>query len=246
MWRFGLLFLCLAHTDSEQAETHNESTESWPCTDKNVEVLEGKTLKLISHLDATGGRCLWVHNEKCCYDDKKNGDCNYYKKSVKLNDSTCPKDFGYKVKIDSYQDLTCTLVIKSFNESATGTYQSISQYNALLRKCLALVAAPVKVQEKGGLSEGEMTALVIGLLVTFALGAALLVVLYQRATNTLRLEEKDVKVDEETCGNTNRLHRLLVNGKNDDILEKKRELNHKVLNQKCTIGETKEVNLSFD
>ena len=245
MWRYYLLLLCLTHGDTEQPEAGDDSTESWNCTDINVEVLEGKTLNLISHLDATGGSCLWIHNEECCY-EKKNGDCEYYRKSVKLNVSRCPKDDGYEVKIDSYKDLTCTLVIKSFNEAASGSYQSISQHNNPLRKCFARVAAPV--EERGGLSVGEVAALVIGLLVTFALLVALLVVLYQRATNTLRVEETDVVVDRQNCGNTNRLHKLLVNGENDDILKRKKELNHTVLNQTCTIGtigETEQqVNLS--
>ena len=119
------------------------STESWNCTAKNVEVMKGKTLNLISPLDATGGRCLWVHNEECCYDDKESGDCEYYKKS------RCQKDDDFEVKIDSYKSLTCTLVIKSFNETATGNYQSISAItNVRLQKCLVELAAPTD----GGLS----------------------------------------------------------------------------------------------
>ena len=77
--RVCILLLCLSHGDTEQAEDDNYSTESWNCTDKNVEVMKGKTLNLISPLDATGGRCFWVHNEECCYDDKQNGDCEFYK-----------------------------------------------------------------------------------------------------------------------------------------------------------------------
>ena len=55
MWRYYLLLLCLTHGDTEQPEAGDDSTESWNCTAKNVEVLKGKTLKLISPLDATGG-----------------------------------------------------------------------------------------------------------------------------------------------------------------------------------------------
>ena len=141
MWRFYLL-LCLIHSeDTEQASVgrifsllDDGSFESWNCTAINVEVSEGKTLNLIGSLDATGGRCSWIHNEECCYDDKKNGDCEYYKKSVTLTpNAVCLKDDDFEVKIDSYKNLTCTLVIKSFNEAAVGDYQSVSQHNAPLQ-----------------------------------------------------------------------------------------------------------------
>jgi len=38
----SLLLLCLTHGDTEQPEAGDDSTESWNCTDINVEVLEGK------------------------------------------------------------------------------------------------------------------------------------------------------------------------------------------------------------
>ena len=235
MWRQRLLILCLLTISyTKQAET-GDSVERFNCS-KTVEVTEAKTLKLDSKVYSLQ-RCYFVFNEECCYGDKKKRDCEDFKKS-----ELCLKEDDYDVEIDNSVEFICALVIKNVNKTLAGSYKSFSNGGDLLQQC----SVSVGVKEEEGLSAISLLAIVLAAGV-FGLVAVLVLGFFlgRRTINTkpLSQDEDDFVIDEEICSNGKHLHKLLIDGENDEVLMKKKELDQTLLEHTCNIGELAQVNI---
>ena len=179
--------LTLSLSDIKKTEhARSDGIQSENCTsEKLVEAVIGRGLALISKVYPLE-TCYFIFKGKngqdynCCYGEKDSKDfgktcesSNEYIRNVPH--SRCLSENDYELIIDSEGSETCTLVIKSFNETAAGKYKSLSNDHELLQECLVDPAAPVVVEKVEGLSKEERIILGVSLfLVITILGAIFL------------------------------------------------------------------------
>ena len=225
MWRQFLLLLLLLLTRSE--------SERQDCVQKRetdtVKVINGGVAELVSKVHELE-RCYFVLNENCCYAEKGYAeDCAQFHKS---SDPSCLID--YEVKIDNDVNLTCTLVIPNFSQSTTGRYKSYSNDDEPRQECLVVLA-------EEGWSPVQIAALVIGLIAFLAIFLLIGVSYLRHVQNPLNSADEDFGLDDESCSNSKRVHKMLGTGDNAGIERYKDKLTRPILNQTCTLGRIEKV-----
>ena len=175
------VFRCLTLSDIKKTE-HVKSEGQQNCTsEKLIEAVIGRGLALISKVFAFE-TCYFIFKGKdeqdysCCYGEKDSKYCessNEYMRN--MPGSRCLSENEYELNVDSEGSETCTLVIKSFNDTTAGKYKSLSNDHELLQECLVDPATPLFVEKVKGLSKEERIILGVSLsLVVTILGAIFL------------------------------------------------------------------------
>lgn len=223
MWRpFLVVLLLMTPGESERQDCVQEHP-----TD-TLKVTHGGVAELVSKVPELQ-RCYFVLNENCCYAEKGNAeDCAQFHKSL---DPSCLID--YQVIIDNDVDLTCTLVIPNFSQNTTGRYKSYSNDGDHLQECLVVLADEVE-----GLGDGQIAALVIGLIALLVIVLVIVFLYLQHVQNPLNSEEENFffGVKYESCSNSKRVHKIFGTNDKDKIQKYKNKLTRPILNQTCTLN----------
>ena len=164
----------------------SDGIQSENCTsEKLVEAVIGRGLSLISKVYPLE-TCYFIFKGKneqdynCCYGEKDSKDfgnvCESSSEYIRnVPHSRCLSENEYELNVDSEESETCTLVIKSFNDTTAGKYKSLSNDHELLQECLVDPATPLFVEKVKGLSKEERIILGVSLsLVVTILGAIFL------------------------------------------------------------------------
>ena len=180
------VFPSLTLSQSDNKKTDGIQSEN--CTsEKLVEAVIGRRLALISKVYPLE-TCYFIfkgkngQNYNCCYGEKDSKDfgktcesSNEYIRNVPH--SRCLSENEYELNVDSEGSETCTLVIKSFNETAAGKYKSLSNDHELLQECLVDPVAPLVIEKVEGLSKEEGIILGVSLFLVVTLLVLVLVFL---------------------------------------------------------------------